>query len=57
MPKIDLSKVAAKTGSAYPGKFANSMAGRTQQAVGDAAGLTQFGARKIVFDMVVHTMI
>lgn len=44
MPKIDLAAIPVKTGSAYPGKRAALMDGRTQIAVGDAAGITQFGA-------------
>lgn len=44
MPKIDLSAVPVKTGSSYPGRFAAMMDGRSQQAVGKAGGLTQFGA-------------
>ena len=42
--KIDLAKVPVKTGSGYPGALAAKMDGRGQQAVGDAAGLAQFGA-------------
>lgn len=42
--KIDLASVEVKTGSGYPGALAAKMDGRSQQAVGDAAGLTQFGA-------------
>ena len=44
MPKIDLSKVPVKTGSTYPGKLAALVGARTQQRVGEASGLTQFGA-------------
>ncbi len=44
MPKIDLSNIPVKTGSTYPGKLAAKMDGRSQLAVGDAAGITQFGA-------------
>ena len=42
--KINLSEIPVKTGSGYPGALAETMAGREQQAVGKAAGLTQFGA-------------
>ncbi len=44
MPKIDIPSLSVKTGSAYPGKRAAMMDGRSQIAVGDAAGITQFGA-------------
>lgn len=48
MPKIDLSKIAAKTGSIYPAPYAAEMAGRSSLRVGDAGGLTQFGANIII---------
>ncbi len=44
MPKLDLSKVPVKTGSGYPGSLAAKVGARTQQRVGEAGGLTQFGA-------------
>ena len=44
MPKLDLSKVPVKTGSGYPGSLAAKVGTRTQQRVGEAGGLTQFGA-------------
>ena len=44
MPKIDTQSLPVKTGSAYPGKRAAMMDGRSQVAVGDAGGITQFGA-------------
>jgi len=44
MPKIDLNSIPVKTGSGYPGKLAAKMDGRAQQAVGNAGGITQFGA-------------
>jgi len=44
MPKLDLSKVPAKTGSGYPGSLAAKVGARRQQKVGMAGGLTQFGA-------------
>jgi uncharacterized cupin superfamily protein len=43
MPKIDMSKVAVRTGSGYPAQFQNVVAGREKRALGNAAGLTQFG--------------
>lgn len=44
MPVIDLKSLVVKTGSAYPGHRAALMKGRSQIAVGDQGGLTQFGA-------------
>lgn len=44
MPKIDLNKVPLKTGSNYPDKLAAMVGARTQQRVGEAGGLSQFGA-------------
>jgi uncharacterized cupin superfamily protein len=45
MPKIDLSAVPAKSGSGYPGGFADPVRGRSYQNLGDYAGLTQYGVR------------
>ncbi|WP_264210082.1 cupin domain-containing protein [Leisingera thetidis] len=47
MPKLDLSRIEARGGSGYPGRLAAAMAGRTGQRLGDAGGLTQFGANLI----------
>jgi uncharacterized cupin superfamily protein len=44
MPKIDVSNVAKHTGTSYPAPYDAFVAGRTSQALGDAGGLTQFGA-------------
>lgn len=43
MPKVDLAQVAVRSGSSYPAPYADMMAGRFTQAVGDAGGVTQFG--------------
>ena len=43
MPKIDLDAVESEIGSTYPEPYASQMGGRAFQALGDAAGLTQFG--------------
>jgi len=43
MPKIDLAKVPTKSGSNYPGALAALVGERTQQRLGDASGLSQFG--------------
>ena len=47
MPKIDLDAVEARTGSTYPEPYAAQMGGRAFQALGDAAGLTQFGVNLV----------
>ena len=43
MPKIDIDRVAVETGSIYPAPFKAMAEARARQALGDAAGLTQFG--------------
>jgi len=44
MPKIDISKLPARVGSPnYPAPFRHVCAGRHKTALGNAAGLTQFG--------------
>jgi uncharacterized cupin superfamily protein len=43
MPKIDIAAIAPRTGSIYPDAFAALIKGRSKQALGNAAGLTQFG--------------
>lgn len=50
MPKIDLLSVPAETGSGYPGKLAEEVAGRTYHRLGNAAGLTQFGANLVTLE-------
>lgn len=47
MPKLDLSKVPVKTGSIYPPPYAAMMDGRSSLRLGDAGGLTQFGANLV----------
>ncbi len=47
MPKIDLDTVEAWIGSTYPEPYASQMGGRSFQALGDAAGLTQFGVNLV----------
>lgn len=44
MPKINLLDVPLKTGSIYPEPYNGMMAGRSSMRLGDAGGLTQFGA-------------
>ncbi|MDH5529476.1 MAG: cupin domain-containing protein [Paracoccaceae bacterium] len=48
MPIIDKSKVPVKTGSIYPEPYARQMAGRASLRLGDAGGLTQFGANEVI---------
>ncbi len=43
MPRIDIDRVPAKTGSIYPAPFKGQAEGRVRKALGDAGGLTQFG--------------
>jgi uncharacterized cupin superfamily protein len=43
MPKIDMSTVPVRSGTTYPEPFDSIVSGRDWQALGDAAGLTQFG--------------
>lgn len=48
MGKIDLASVPAKTGSIYPAPFAQQMHGRSSLRLGQAGGLTQFGANLVI---------
>jgi len=48
MPKIDLSKLKPRTGSIYPAPYDTEMNGRASLRVGDAGGLTQFGANIVI---------
>lgn len=48
MPKLDLATVPVKTGSIYPEPYAKQMAGRSSLRLGDAGGLTQFGANLVI---------
>jgi uncharacterized cupin superfamily protein len=47
MPKIDVKSVAERKGSVYPAPFHEQATGRIKQALGDAAGLTQFGVNLV----------
>ncbi|EBA06608.1 cupin domain-containing protein [Sagittula stellata] len=47
MPKIDLDSVPARTGSGYPAPYDAQVAGRSVQRLGDAGGLSQFGANLV----------
>ena len=50
MAKIDLSKIARKTGSGYPEPYASMMNKRSYLRLGDAGGLTQFGANITILE-------
>lgn len=50
MPKVDINAIPVVTGSAYPGKHAAKMAGRSQWPLGAASGITQFGANLVRLD-------
>ncbi len=43
MPKIDISKLEARTSTNYPDAFRHVVEGREKTALGNVAGLTQFG--------------
>ncbi len=47
MPKIDIANLPARTGSGYPGKLADGFEKRSQVALGDPMGLTQFGVNLV----------
>ncbi len=48
MPVIDQKLCPVKTGSIYPEPYASQMAGRSSLRLGDAGGLTQFGANLVI---------
>jgi uncharacterized cupin superfamily protein len=50
MGLIDLSKCPVKTGSIYPEPYASQMAGRSSLRLGEAGGLTQFGANLVTLE-------
>lgn len=47
MPKIDIAALPVKTGSSYPGARGALMDGRSQVALSEASGITQFGANLV----------
>lgn len=47
MSRLDLSSIPVVSGTDYPEPFAEAVDGRTRQALGDAGGLTQFGANLV----------
>jgi uncharacterized cupin superfamily protein len=50
MPVIDQTKITPRTGSIYPEPYASMMKGRSSLRLGDAGGLTQFGANLIILE-------
>lgn len=50
MPKIDISALQPRTGSIYPEPYAAMMRGRSSLRLGDAGGLTQFGANLVTLE-------
>jgi uncharacterized cupin superfamily protein len=48
MPKIDIAKAVVRTTSNYPKPFQQVVAGREKTALGNLAGLTQFGVNRTV---------
>ena len=50
MGVIDQAKARVKTGSIYPEPYASQMAGRSSLRLGEAAGLTQFGANLVTLE-------
>ncbi len=50
MPVIDQTKCPVKTGSIYPEPYASMMVGRSSLRLGDAGGLTQFGANLVMLE-------
>jgi len=43
VPKIDIAGAIVKTSTGYPAPFRGRIAGRERKALGNLAGLTQFG--------------
>ena len=48
MPIIDRTAITPRQGSIYPSPYAEMMAGRSSLRLGDAGGLTQFGANLVI---------
>ena len=47
---VDQSKLQPRTGSIYPSPYAEMMQGRSSLRLGDAGGLTQFGANLVTLE-------
>lgn len=50
MGVIDQTRCPVKTGSIYPEPYASEMKGRSSLRLGDAGGLTQFGANLVTLE-------
>lgn len=50
MPLIDIAKARLKTGSIYPAPYGAEMAGRSSIRLGEAGGLSQFGANIVILE-------
>ena len=50
MPKVDLDALERTNRTGYPPPFNESVAGRWQRKVGEAAGLSELGARHVVLE-------
>lgn len=50
MPVLDLSLLTPRTGSIYPEPYASQMKGRSSLRLGEAGGLTQFGANLVTLE-------
>lgn len=48
MPKIDLSSMPLRTSTIYPPPYDQEVKGRSSLRLGDAGGLTQFGANLVI---------
>lgn len=47
---VDKTRCPVKTGSIYPETYAGQMAGRSSLRLGEAGGLTQFGANEVILE-------
>jgi uncharacterized cupin superfamily protein len=50
MPKIDIDSLEQTNQTGYPPPFDKEVAGRGQRKAGEAAGLTELGARHVILD-------
>jgi uncharacterized cupin superfamily protein len=50
MGLIDQTKIVPRTGSIYPEPYASEVKGRSSLRLGDAGGLTQFGANLVMLE-------
>jgi uncharacterized cupin superfamily protein len=48
MPEIDIDSVELRNGSSYPADVAGPVDSRQQKWLGDAVGITQFGANLVI---------